>query len=819
MRNELTYVLSLDAKDITTGAIKMNKLQKYYDATLPYSLDLLYLDVLSNGGIYTKEIRKKKKQYTDIIINVKFRKTLKQNVLGEKIVIYDTYEFRRKLYNEGFDFNGHHYVLYKRSASKSKEGTVLFIQQEYLEPMKKWSLMDIEFKKDEELDLASLMAYQSLSMSGLVEIIDIPTDKIVIIDEEFSTFTTKASVTDMIDGEVVTSDRDIEQRNNLWDGQCLIYKAILPNQYKNIGSFQLRNKFFKAMAFNTNIYKFLHDKNIKTVKDMFGREYNTKDVKLVITKSCLKLFKFAYKFKSNQECYEHWLSHIDSTFGICKSEHETKHGYSEKGSTINRLSYQMVNSMPLNKEELEDLLDYEINYINSLKNNLDVFMKHIELNDRSIAREMVTDLVKHNKYFAQTDVFKDFRRNTINSYIKKVRKGKVRLSQADYCIMVANPLEMLYKLIGKYDKAIHPLKGMEVYTKLFKDNKKLAIFRSPHICQANIVYTVNKQSNEIDKYFNFTNNIIVINNIRSLICQRLQGADTDGDSVLVCGNNIVVNMAYASREMLVPINNISFGVTKRKYNNDSAYQIDKEIAKNKIGDICNLAQDVNGTIAHLQAIGELTDELHKELLNAVSKLSSLSQLEIDRSKKYFNKSELDIVAELNKIKKELPIVNAWFTKYTKNNTKVEKLTRTQCPMDMLEQILDEKIDRVDKTETFYLYQLCNTSLYDTNKVNEKQVAQIKKLCQQLQTKINSINAEKDIKNKQKNERCTIAKEYAFDDIKKVKFNNSTILALILRMYNEKNLCSTFKFLLLQALYTNKKGNLYNVMYKLPQKTM
>ena len=817
MKKELTYILSLDAKEIYLNDIKED-LMKHYDVTLAYDLDLIYLDTLEKGVIYNKIVRNKEKQFTDAIINVKFTKTIKEfkvNKKGEtkEKTKINTNQLRKKLYKEGFDLNNKHYVLYKRSSSKAKGGTVLFIEDKYYKQMMQWTLMGIEFQENEEVDLASLLAYQSLSMSGLIDTINIKPSQIVIIEEEFSTFMTMASVTDIIDGEVVVTDREIEQSNNIWDGQALIDKAILPKLYKATGSIQLRNKFFKCMAFNTNIYKFLHNHNITKVKDMFGREYDIKDVKLVITKSCLKLFKFAYKFKSEQEMYVHWLNNITPMFGICKEEHETKYGYTENGTPINRLSYQMINSMPLTKVEIEDLVDYEVNYINSLKNDIDVFLKHIELHDSSIAREMVTKLIKHNRYFPQTDVFKKFKQNTVNTYIDKVRRGKVRIAQADYCILVSNPLEMLYKLADKYDKAKHPLVGHETYTKLFETKKPMAIFRSPHICQANILYSVNKHCKEIDDYFNFTKNIIVINSIKSLIPQTLQGSDQDGDSCLVTTNNVIVDKAHQSKNMLVPINNISFKLTKRLYSNESAYLIDKEICRNRIGYICNLAQDVNTTIAHLREEGELTTQLEQEFLKAVSKLSSLSQLEIDRSKKYFAKGELNIDAELEKIKKELPIVEGYFTKYTKSNKK--KLDYTSCPMDLLEKLLDERIEATPRTETFMVMDLIDYKSYNKDSVNEKQIAQIKDLCQSLQTKINSINAERSIEDKDKKNRCFIAKEYAFNDIKKVKYNSSTVIALIGRMYNDKNICSNFKFLLLQGLWTNKKGNLYTVMYKLP----
>ena len=58
--------------------------------------------------------------------------------------------------------------------------------------------------------------------------------------------------------------------------------------------------------------------------------------------------------------------------------------------------------------------------------------------------------------------------------------------------------------------------------------------------------------------------------------------------------------------------------------------------------------------------------------------------------------------------------------------------------------------------------------------------------------------------------------YAFTDLGKVKYNESTIIAIIRRMCDKKNALSGKNLLILQYLFTNKKGNLYNVI-KSPKK--
>ena len=63
--------------------------------------------------------------------------------------------------------------------------------------------------------------------------------------------------------------------------------------------------------------------------------------------------------------------------------------------------------------------------------------------------------------------------------------------------MIGNPLEMLYHAIGDFDISDikpyqQPLKGNEVYTKLFKDKQELTGFRNPHTSPSNVLLAKNK---------------------------------------------------------------------------------------------------------------------------------------------------------------------------------------------------------------------------------------------------------------------------------------------------------------------------------------
>lgn len=112
---------------------------------------------------------------------------------------------------------------------------------------------------------------------------------------------------------------------------------------------------------------------------------------------------------------------------------------------------------------------------------------------------------------------------------------------------------------------------------------------------------------------------------------------------------------------------------ERKYNKADIAEVDYIIGENMIGQIINLSQLFNSYYWDYKAKGA-TDEQLQTIYDCVSKLSSMSQMEIDKAKKFFTlnvnselKKTINVVfyqAELDKLKKERNIMSS-----TKNRVK------------------------------------------------------------------------------------------------------------------------------------------------------
>lgn len=551
-KRENTYIINLEGAYVYKSILEEGKYSikgldrsKLYTATIPFSLEMIRMDEYYNKEIITRD---DKKQYTKSIININFDKNYSEwedlvdletgEVKREKVSTIDKKFIRKYLYVNGFILDGVKYVFYKRGASKARTGSDLFIKESMKNKLIRRSRLlhnnsgGLVIDVGEESDITSLNAYQSLILSGLEDVLIIPKKSIFIIPELSSKpFKTIASITYQKDAKLITQTKELERVNDMTDGESLIDESLFKIAGReDKGMILLRSDFFKSCGLNTKIQEFFKDSfkddyETKTLKDMFGNDILAKDIKIIITPASLKYLKFSYKFSSKKECYNDWLSNIDELFGIVKSDKVGNYG------TWNRLTYQIINSMPFTKNDIKSIAAPEFDYVMKLKNDLSYFMNYVNIKEDYIDKidelideveseedevtdiyktsELISDILSINSDFQYTDLFKTWRKNTIAAYVKELRKGKLRIEDSLYGTIFANPYEMLLSSIGMYD-GVCIAEGKEIYCPFYKDNEYLATFRNPHINAGNAMVSYNKYHEEY-KWFNLTNNTIILN--------------------------------------------------------------------------------------------------------------------------------------------------------------------------------------------------------------------------------------------------------------------------------------------------------------------
>lgn len=779
-------------------------------------------------------------------------------------------EIRELFYREGVDVTYHarnkageilkttviHYKMLYRNSAKAKIGQVMFIRESLWKKSIDWLTMNLYDKMpSHKAKIVEMSAYAPLTTSTIIDKIHVNVEDILILEDQDSFFKTVAKVVaaeDYVNSKdetlkrCVVRDEESEVKNTLWDGMALIDIDAIPRDVEINGMALLRQHFFKACAFMAQIQLFFkdwcaangHDYETYAVPDMFGNMHRVKDIKMITTDNACKWKKFANIMGGTlSSAYNYWCERINadgSYWGIVKTDHPSKLG------SVQQMSYQMVNTIPCNSDEVRDIADHSIKYVESLKFDDEEFIRFLRKNANEINHyEMLAALYEHNPIFAESKFFRAEKRAIINQYVFRLRGGKITVN-ADNLTACGNPYALLLYAAGDdwhKDTTLLPEVGcIQCYTERFDDGEYLCGYRSPHNSPNNCVYMHNVKNDILKRYFKFSNNIIAVNCIETDIQSRCNGMDFDSDFLFVTNQPTLVKGAqrcYRDYPTIVNALNES-GIT---YDNtpEEYARMDNKLAKSRrgIGESSNLAQlamtyywtdiekHVNGSFER------------KELYDNFVILSVLAQLIIDSSKREY---EVDALAEIDRIKrmscmnpldangykKDFPL----FMKYTKTvpvtkngkelpfeaiaegKNKIKNRINKDliCPMNYL-QIHLNKIQGMSTaaaipTEDFFIKML--------GKSNDRQVSKIVKLAKEYDAYVkvacHSLSDEDVMRE------FVERTEAFYDSVAKVKIGNlvtiNRIIEIALGLNTVTNNGKTFKHLnapkycrlLLKALY-------------------
>ena len=595
----------------------------------------------------------------DNILGKYFRFCNGQYVANSNIpVVKKVSEIREELYKNGFVCDGIQFVRYKRSAGSSRLGTCLFIDKRLYAPMIKWSMCGLKIAENQEIDLAALEAYISLTLSSIIGTVEIKPENILLIDDYKSKFIDHVIATRFENGQLISKPEDVEITNNIWDGQSLMDRSLFLQfqeqqrkddpDAKEHGMLLLRARFFKSCCFNAYIQQWFVDNGITDVGQLCGKTQAKKveDIKLITTPSSIKFLKFGR--------FDEWLDEIESTFGVVKHEKPT-HFFDGR---MVQTHYQLLNTLQITYDEVEKLVKPSLDYANMIKIDPAALKHHIDYQyctpdetyyNRAITskNDIITKMLETTDCFSQTKLYRDFAKAILDSFKKNLRCGHI-LVHGNYSVLCGNPIEMLMQSIGQFSG--NPImEPSTVHSTYFADGEELLGSRSPHVTMGNVLVTKNVQHEEITRYLNPTPEIVYINSINENILERLSGADFDSDTIMLTNNEIMLQAAKRNYEHFpVPTKLVEATNLKRKYTNFDKADLDIKTSVNKIGEIINLSQELNSILWDSLYHGASIEDV-MELYCDIAQLDVMSNLEIDSAKR---ENPADNTLELKKLKEK-----------------------------------------------------------------------------------------------------------------------------------------------------------------------
>lgn len=563
-----------------------------------------------------------------------------------------------------------HYSMLFRTSAKAKLGQVIFINSELYDDAYDWLTIGLGNKmQHNNAKIVELSAYAPLTTSTIIDTVKIPVEDILILKDQDSYFETLANIVKSeayIDKNgtkkkkcvVVTEKTNV--KNTIWDGMGIIESTILPENIN--GMALLRNHLFKMCGIRGHIQIFFKDwceqkgYNYETyqIQDMFGNRHYLKDIKVITTDNAIKWQKFYDLMGGTLEsAYSYWCNRVHDSgdiWGIVKTDHPSKLGQYQQ------LSYQMINTLPCDKNDVKSIAQTSIDYVELLKSNNDAFENFLRDNANEINHyEMLADLYRQNHAFGNCKWFRSEKSEIIKSYVRRLRKGKVVVN-GDNLTVFGNPYALLLYAVGddwQKDPTLKREDGcIQCYTNRFSDGEYLAAFRNPHNSPNNICYMHNVYSNEFETYFVFTQNIVAINCIETDIQDRANGMDEDSDFMLFTNHPTIVKCAKKSYEQYPTIVNAlkESGITYSNSKTDYA-NMDNKFAGSKmgIGWSSNLAQLAMTYYWTEKAKQNADIEKIKELYDNFIILSVVAQIIIDGCKREYEISGEDEIKRISKL--------------------------------------------------------------------------------------------------------------------------------------------------------------------------
>lgn len=605
-------------------------------------------------------------------------------------------------------------MLY-RSTGKAKRGSCLFICDRLYQTAHDFLYMGIQLPAT-DAPLVEISAYAPLVSSSIMDRIRIHPENILILKDVTRTFQTNViSVeTDETNHCIAKHLTDYMVQNTLFDGQALIDDGLFP-QWAD-GYILLRHHFCKMAAFRTKIQEFFRNYfgdtyATATVTDMFGIPHAVRDIEIIATDNAMKWLKFNVS-------YQDWCQKVHANgcqFGIVKTAHESKLG------NVQRMSYQMVNSLDLSA--MEAVTKESIDYVNRLKQDDDVFLRYLEQNQNfSNDHQVLLALCRQNPDFIRSTYFRDRRRSIIHGYACHLREGHL-IQNADNLVVIGSPYAMLlYGATGDassvdLDTTFQAEPGtIQCYTTRFADGDYLAGFRSPFNGRGNLSYLHNVYDSRFDTYFPFGRQVVAVNLIGTDFQDRNNGSDQDSDSLYITNQpNIVAHAGYCYQSYPTIVNNLAREQTHYT-NTPAAYAAMDHMlagAQAAIGDASNLAQ-----LAQTYSYN-YSDPYYED---AICILSVLAQAAIDNAKRRFS---IRIPEEIHRIRHAMDVTAhgyPLFWSVIKPDIDPQRLNpELTCPMNYLYQL---KLPRCPKQASalpmshFFCKYEMNTNIRTCRKVEQ-----------------------------------------------------------------------------------------------------
>ena len=578
-------------------------------------------------------------------------------------------------------FGDENYVPFERSANMSGNSKISFIREDLYAPVKERIMLGMKL---DECQLSKLYAYNGLMLTNGFRVEDMKiwdAKRVVVVDNPVSTVYEAPIITVEDDGgdDAMRKYKRIEKTADLevteFDGEGLISKEYaeyidyLFCKQRVHTSFQIRMPYVKGVVHSIDLKNLFAELGVPYLIDIWGEKHDINDVDLILTKSMFK----GYGWMTENGLS--WREYLERCRKYDHALYVT--GENQVGTRrFTPFNYQFLHTVAMTAEEFRptDLpLGWETDPQNDSKYWLTKYteaayyrlvrdeegrLEHFlwALNSPYAdkrQRELAALLDKNPLFINEPEYTKE-----LEDAAESIRKdyslgrilvpGDVRYLSGDLVRFVQTLVKTVAYREDRYMGAVTRLEyecetGPVAYIPMtaYHDCETLTILRNPHIARNEEAVVLPPQNIGPlrEKYFSHLSYVVMVDS-KTLIPERLGGADFDGDLVKVIADpllNACVRRNYTDNgyepygyKSCMPLLKIPAAAPQMRDANDkeACFEVIRNTFSSRVGHICNAA--FNRSVV---AYDENSDDAERKRLKEETELLEiLTGLEIDSVK-------------------------------------------------------------------------------------------------------------------------------------------------------------------------------------------
>ncbi len=458
------------------------------------------------------------------------------------------------------------YLAFERSASMSRNCKLSFVRADLCKPLQQRMMLDMHISK---CQLSKLYAYNGLMFTGGRRV-DIPEQmndtRIILIDNPKSIIENVKTITVKDDGtnnpvrvySRIEETADIEITE--FDGEGLISPALaytldpLKEEHPH-HSFQIRMPYIKGVVHEVDFKTLFAELGVAQIRDIFGQWHSVRNVDMILTKSMFKGFDW---MKENNIPWGEYLRR-------CR---QYEHGLYVSGmdslerSPVTELNYQFLVTANITQEEFRpaDLPmgwkkappadrgwltktteEAYWSYVGDIYARQSYFTRiandpELEIFDK---KKQQAKLVEKNPLLLAEPIFAKELKDKAENILTKYENANLLVS-GDNRYLSDDLIRLLAYIIKPTSEAAYLalsaecLHGAVFYAPqpAYMPNDTYILLRNPHIARNEEVSatSLHMPGPIRKKYLSHLHYVVMVDS-RSLIPERLGGADYDGDMI------------------------------------------------------------------------------------------------------------------------------------------------------------------------------------------------------------------------------------------------------------------------------------------------